>query len=122
MFGSLKWINPLHYIVQMPIDIAWWSVTKLKDITLAAWRKLPKPKSFVGKCIVYPLYAYIVVPGSVPYALIKMAEFAGYGQEVDELLTILAGTFGSLGVLALDSFLKTLAGVLWFLFTAITRL
>lgn len=123
MLGSLT-LNPFK-LFGLPgtlIDAGVWAVVKLKDLTLAAWDKLPKPKSFTGKCVVYPLYIYLVIPGSVPYALFKMAEWAGYGAEVEQLYNIVVGAAGSLGWLALDAFIKTAMAVLWFLTTWLLHL
>lgn len=105
-----------------PLRLGVWTLCKMKDLTLLAWDKLPKPKSFTGKCIVYPLYVYVVIPGSVPYALVKMAEWAGYGEEMSQLYDILFGALGSLGWLALDAFVKSTLAALWFMITWLTHL
>jgi hypothetical protein len=123
MFGSLT-LNPfkLFGVPGTMIDVGLWAVGKMKDLTLAAWDRLPKPKSFGWKCVVYPLYIYIVIPGSVPYAFVKAATWLGYGPEVQKLFDIFIGAAGSLGWLALDAFVKTLLAVLWFLITWVARL
>ena len=117
MIGTYLLYNPLR-VVDAIASVASWSV----GIVVAAWDKLPKPKSTFWKCVVYPIYGYVVIPGSMPYAFFKAAEFAGYGQEMDHLWSVWMNAFGSLGWLAMDAVIKGAGAALWFLLTAISPL
>lgn len=114
MFGSLT-INPLK-LFGLPgtiFDVVW-------ALTKAAWKKLPKPKTTLGKWIVYPIYAYIAVPGSVPYALYKAAGWLGYESEMDALMSILSNLLGGFGSMFLDMLGKGLFFLLASLFTLVS--
>lgn len=113
-FGSLT-INPfkLFGLPSALINVAW-------QLTKAAWKKLPKPKSTIGKWIVYPIYAYVAVPGSVPYALYKAAGWLGYESEMDALMGIFSNLLGGFGSLFLDAMGKGLFFILASLFTLVS--
>lgn len=111
MLGFLKWAIPLYWpvgIFKAAVNVPLWLVKKAWDLTKAGWRSLPKPKSTVGKAIVYPLYAFIAIPGSVPYAIYKFAELFGYGAEMDQLLGIFTGMLGGVLGLVVDVVVKAL--------------
>lgn len=109
-------------LIMSPFTVGWWLASKMKDLTVAAWNKLPKPKSFFWKCIVYPLYFYVVIPGSIPYAFVKLAELMGYGEEMSALWGITTDTASGIGVVAIDAAIKGILAALWFLITYIGHL
>jgi hypothetical protein len=102
MLSILKWFFPPYWLWGVPKVIVTTSVKWVWKATVAAWNKLPKPKSKLGKCIVYPIYGWLAMPGTIGLTAYWLADLVGYGEEVRELMAWSLDLFGVAGWALLD--------------------
>lgn len=105
MVGALKWVFPLYWpvgLAKATVSIPSWGIRTLYKAGVAAWNKLPKPKSTLGKAIVYPLYLWIAIPGTVPWSLFQIGKLIGFEAELTELYTNTLGFLGDAAFVTAD--------------------
>lgn len=95
-------------IIRAPFWVADKAVSWTVSAVKTAWKKLPKPKSTVGKAIVYPVYGFIALPGTVPWMMYKMGEFMGYGPELQTFIQDCMTFFGGATTILIDAVGKLL--------------
>lgn len=66
------------------------------------YKALPRPKSFLGKCITEPIYIWIAIPGTVPYTLFEFGKLIGFEAELMEAWNSITGFLGGTGYILLD--------------------